>query len=384
MILLREVGEDVAFPDCCERKEEEMRIPLKTITLLSFLVAVQSLTAQQAVPPPLLSPAPLLGIGKDEQGRPIPFGVPPYYSPDTPLGNGPYKAVMATDPGLPEHVFYYPANIDASGKLPIISWGNGGCIHAGNRFRVFLTEIASHGFLVISAGTMGHVSLEVGPQENPEVRKPGAPPAPPTGQPLPNNDPSAAWRSVRSNADHLKKAIDWAIAENGRPGSKFYGKLDAGKVAVAGQSCGGGLAAEAAADPRVTTVAMFNSAVSLSSQPGAQGDPAENKRQAQARLDAFHSPTLVLTGDEALDILYSAGAETFKYLSKAPIFYAWEEKLQHIGTYGFPGGGSIGRIATDWFMWQLKGDSQAARMFQGTDCTLCREPTWHVQKKNMK
>jgi hypothetical protein len=363
--------------------EQHMKNFLRILMVVTAALPAASVLAQSMWPPVPLSPAPLLGIGRDDQGRPIPFGVPPYYTPETPLGNGPYKAVMATDPSLPEHVLYYPANLDAAGKLPIISWGNGGCIHAGNRFRVFLTEIASHGFLVISAGTMGHVSLEVGPQENPEVRKPWETPAPATGQPLPN-DPSAAWRSVRSNADHLIKAIDWAIAENGRQDSKFHGKLDVSKIAVAGQSCGGGLAAQAAADPRVTAVGMFNSAVSLTPNAGANTDPVQFRDQAQARVDAIHSPTIILTGDEDLDILYTAGRQTFNYLSKVPVFYAWQEKLQHIGTYSFPGGGSIGRIATDWFMWQLKGDQQAARMFQGADCTLCREPTWYVQKKNMK
>ena len=66
-----------------------------------------------------------------------------------------------------------------------------------------------------------------------------------------------------------------------------------------------------------------------------------------------------------------------------PVFYAWQEGLQHIGTYGAPGGGSLGRIGIDWFKWRLKGDEEAARMFRGRDCTLCREPTWHVQKKNI-
>lgn len=361
-----------------------MKTVFRLLTLAIVVLAAASALAQSMWPPVPLSPAPLLGIGRDDQGRPIPFGVPPYYPPETPLGYGPYPAVMATDPSLPEHVFYYPANLEAAGKLPIISWGNGGCIHAGNRFRVFLTEIASHGFLVISAGTMGHVSLEVGPQENPAVRKPWEPPAPPTGQALPGNDPSAAWRSARSNVGHLKQAIDWAVAENGRRGSRFFGRLDTGKISVAGQSCGGGLAAEAAADPRVTAVGIFNSAVRITPQPGAQGDPAESRRQAQARLDGIHSPTLILTGDENLDILYLAGLESFSYLSKVPIFYAWQEGLQHIGTYSFPAGGSIGRIGTEWFKWQLKGDAQAARMFEGADCMLCREPTWYVQKKNMK
>ena len=41
-------------------------------------------------------------------------------------------------------------------------------------------------------------------------------------------------------------------------------------------------------------------------------------------------------------------------------------------------------VAVNWYKWQLKDDKDAARMFSGPDCVLCREPTWHVQKKNMK
>ena len=108
-------------------------------------VLLAGATAAQAP----LSPAPRLGLGKDVDGRPLPFGVPPYFTPDTPLGGGPHPAIMTTDPGLPEHVIYRPANLAAAGRLPIVSWGNGACMHAGNRFREFLTEIASHGFLVI-------------------------------------------------------------------------------------------------------------------------------------------------------------------------------------------------------------------------------------------
>jgi hypothetical protein len=362
-----------------------MKLHSMVLALAATLVAGQA-PAQPANPPAPLT-APLLGIGKDDFGRPIPFGVPPYYTPETPLGSGPYKAVMATEGSLPQHVLYYPANVPAAaGKLPVIAWGNGGCIHAGNRFRVFLTEIASHGFLVISAGTMGHVSLEVGPQENPVVRRPGDPPPPPATAP-PANDPSAPWRAVRSNADHLRQAIDWAVAENSRPGSRFYGRLDVENVGVAGQSCGGGLALAVAGDPRVKTVGVFNSGSRLTIQPNQPnpggGDPAAAIAQAKTRLDAVHSAVLILTGDERLDIAYQGGRETFGYLSKPPVFYAWQEGLQHIGTYSFPGGGSIGRIGSDWFKWRLRGDQEAGRMFTGANCTLCREPSWRVQKKNL-
>ncbi len=374
-----------------------MRISSKALVFLILVAAAQPLAAQQNAPQAPLSPAPLLAIGKDAQDRAIPFGIPPYYTPDTPLGSGPYKAIMATDPSLPEHVLYYPANMDAAGKLPIISWGNGACIHAGNRFRGFLTEIASHGFLVISAGRMGHASLEVGPQENPAVSPPGAAPAAPTARGAapaqPSQpaaiDPSAPWRALRSNADHLKQAIDWAIAENSRPGSKFYGKLNATKIAVGGQSCGGGLATQVAADPRVTAVGIFNSGSRLTAAappgPGGSGtDPAEARKRAQAQLDAIHTPILYLTGEEKLDIAYPGGRDSFGYLTKVPAIWAWEEGLAHIGTYGAPNGGAIGRIASDWYRWQLRGENEAAKMFVGANCTLCREPGWHVQQKNIK
>ena len=367
-----------------------MRRVLTMMVMAGVALACQPAAAQGArstattaqVP---LSPAPLLGIGKDLEGRPIPFGVPPYHPPETPLGSGPLKAVMIAEPDLPEHIVYRPANLASAGKLPIIAWGNGACIHAGNRFRSFLTEVASHGFLVISAGRMGHEALEVGPQENPRVLLPGqpAPPPAPPAAPIPN-DRTATWRAMRSNADHLKQAIDWAIAENGRAGSPLQGRIDTTKVAVAGQSCGGGLATTAAADPRVTTVAILNSGTRLVPPPGNTTPPAEYRAQGEARLNGIHSPVLLLTGDQKLDSAYTGGQDTFAYLSRVPVFLAWQDGLGHIATYGAPNGGSVGRIASDWFKWRLKGDQQAGRMFSGPNCTLCREPTWHVQKKNMR
>ena len=360
---------------------------------MKVLVSALALAAALAAQPVLAQPAPLAPApvidrdAKDAQGRPLPFGYQPYRAPATPLGSGPYKAVMEADPGLPEHIIYYPADIAAAGKLPVMAWGNGACIHAGNRFRPFLTEVASQGILVISAGRMGHQNLEVGAQENPAVLRPGqTPPAAAPAAPI-VNDPTAPWRAMRSNADHLKQAIDWAVAENTRPGSKFYGRIDTSKVGVGGQSCGGGLATTVAADPRVTAVGIFNSGTRLTPGGGAPGganaSPAEIRALGQARLDAIHSPTLILTGDENLDIAYVGGRDSFGYLSKVPVFYAWQDGLQHIGTYGAPNGGSLGRIGAAWYAWQLRGDATAGRMFVGPDCLLCREPTWHVQKKNM-
>ena len=84
-------------------------------------------------------PAPVLGPLKDADGRPLPFGVPVYHKPDVRLGTGPFKAIMAEDASLPDPTLYYPADFAPAGKLPIIAWGNGACLNAGNRFRIMLT-----------------------------------------------------------------------------------------------------------------------------------------------------------------------------------------------------------------------------------------------------
>jgi hypothetical protein len=90
---------------------------------MDFLVAIVLTTTAADAPAPL-SPAPMLGLGKDADGRPLPFGVPPYFAPETPLGGGPFKAVMTTDPGLPEHVIYHIR--PTSRPRPIVSCGNAG------------------------------------------------------------------------------------------------------------------------------------------------------------------------------------------------------------------------------------------------------------------
>ncbi len=74
--------------------------------------------------------------------------------PGTTPGSGPYKAVMEMDAGLPDHTIYRPEDLSAlnGAKLPIVVWGNGACVNAGNAFSSFLTDISSYGYLVIALG----------------------------------------------------------------------------------------------------------------------------------------------------------------------------------------------------------------------------------------
>ena len=71
-------------------------------------------------------------------------------------GTGAFPAIKAVDPAFPGHVVYRPADLGKLGgrRLPIVLWGNGGCTDDGAAQRLFLEEIASHGYLVIAPGAI--------------------------------------------------------------------------------------------------------------------------------------------------------------------------------------------------------------------------------------
>jgi hypothetical protein len=281
-----------------------------------------------------------------------------YVSPETPQGTGPYKAIMATDSGAPEFVLYYPANLSALGarKMPILLWGNGSCTYAGNKFRNFLTEIASHGYLALGGGPMGTPANETITMASNNWTPSAIGPRPPQRPVDPNR--------VQVTVELLGKGIDWAVAENSRHGSKFFGKLDTSAVAVMGQSCGAGLASNFGDDPRVKTIGLWSGANA-------------NER------GKYRVPTLYISGDETYDVAYGRSLEDFKAVATVPIFHAWRKGLTHLGTYRQHQGGELAPIATAWLDWQLRGDQTAAKWFKGADCKLCKDPNWHVSKKQI-
>ena len=339
---------------------------MKRLIGLAALAAISAASTAALAQAP---PAPVLAKGLDSAGRPLPFGRAPRLAPETPLGSGKFKAVMATDDSLPAHVLYYPANLKAAGKLPVVAFGNGACINAGNRFRSFLTEIASHGYLVSANGVMANPELEVGPQENPRVRQPGEPPpAPP-----PPRDPNAPQRAPGTTTpSQLTESIDWATKANADPKSRFYRRIDTTKVAVMGQSCGGVQALNVAGDPRITTLMIWSSGV---------GMIPNNPPDAQKVLGSVHTPIAFIHGDQVHDVAYPASVANTQSLTNVPVFEGWQDGMTHIGTYGAKDGGFFGKIAVDWLDWRLKGDAKATKMFKGRDCMLCNSPSWHITKK---
>jgi dienelactone hydrolase len=102
--------------------------------------------------------------------------------------------------------------------MPVFVWGEGGCIADGQGFLAMLTEISSHGILVLASGA-------------------------PSG-------------SGSTTSALLKTSIDWITTGAGKA---KYRSLDSTRIAIAGQSCGGLEAYDLANDTRVSAIGIFNS-----------------------------------------------------------------------------------------------------------------------------
>src|SRR6185295_20133067 len=65
--------------------------------------------------------------------------------------SGPYPIVIEHDQHLQTHTIYRPASLGPA-KHPVVVWGEGACVKNGLTFPEFLSESASHGFVVIADG----------------------------------------------------------------------------------------------------------------------------------------------------------------------------------------------------------------------------------------
>lgn len=276
-------------------------------------------------------------------------------------GTGPYPAIYESDPGLPTHTVYRAKNLRAvKGRMPLLSWGNGACANNGLAHKNYLLEIASHGFLAIA----------IGPPANPPPARtePGATtPRPPATGPA-------------TKSTQLIDAINWAIAENGRKGSPYYKKIDTGRIAVMGMSCGGIQTYAVATDPRIRMLGIWNSGI-LKTPIRPNAPIMEDVRKDQ--LDKLRTPIFYVMGDKS-DIAFENGLDDFNRVTKVPSIHMYRDGVGHGGTYGQPNGGEFGKVGVALLKWQLKGDKESGRMFLGDRCGFCQDSAWHVSKKGYK
>jgi hypothetical protein len=282
--------------------------------------------------------------------------------PDTP-GTGAFPAMKEEIASLPRHVVYRPKDLSAFGrtKLGVVAWGNGGCSDDAASSRFHLLEIASHGYLVLASGR-----ILSGPGAPPRVPRPATEPRPAT--------PQGQLPPPRTQVSDLTDAVDWALAENQRAGSPYFGRIDAAQIAFSGWSCGGVQALQVAKDPRVTTLVIHNSGV-LNAGPTTMTGTSVGKEV----LQTLHTPVIYIEGGPT-DIAYANGMDDFNRITHVPAAIA-NLPVGHGGTFNEPNGGAAASVAVSWPNWQLRGDAQSAKRFIGEDCGLCKDAQWTLQRK---
>jgi dienelactone hydrolase len=270
-------------------------------------------------------------------------------------GDGPYPATKRQIDGPPGFVAYYPADLPALGKhkLPLYIFGNGACSEDGASARHHLLEIASHGYLAVALGGVFSgpgitVTAESLRQHNSKTRSAG-----------------------------LGQAIDWAVAENKRADSPFFGRLDTKRIALSGYSCGGIQALKYAGDPRVTTFVIMNSGILDKPMPQVSEMTAD-----KSLLDKISVPILYVLGGPR-DIAYPNGMDDFRRLPRVPAAVI-NTDVTHAGTYDEPNGGRAALAVLAWLDWRLRGDRNAAKWFEGPDCKICKDPAWSIERRNIR
>jgi predicted alpha/beta-hydrolase family hydrolase len=243
------------------------------------------------------------------------------------------------------YTLYRPADL-GHGRLPVVVFGNGACRHLSNgEYTASLTLLAAHGFLVVAVGAFDEpVTAE-------------------NGSPLP---------------EVITDGITWAQRENRRRGSALRGRIDTGRVAVAGHSCGGIEALVAGSDPRVASVLSLDSGFFAD---GTLGYGREN-------LANLHTPALFLDGGPS-DIAYANSTANFAQVT-VPAVQATNPAAGHVGFWtGLRDGTNdvtmqqeAVTVLVNWLDFTLNGNRTARAYFLGQDCGLCTTPGWTVAARN--
>lgn len=230
---------------------------------------------------------------------------------------GPFAVVSeALDAG---HTVFRPADLGGA-EHAVIIWGNGtGGTPAD--YAPLLRHLASYGFVVAAA----------------------------------NTEWSGSGKEMLDGARTL-------VAENARPGSVYFGRIDTAHIGASGHSQGGGGAIAAGADPLVTTTVPI--------APGPLG-----------WVPSLHGPVLFLGGQFDLVVAPLLLVIPRYYAAyRVPAVYGELAGATHLTGTG-DGGGFRGAL-TAWFRYWLTGDQQAKAAIFGSPSTFSTGATWSKVLRN--
>lgn len=241
----------------------------------------------------------------------LPIGVETFMEPDE--INAELLNVREIDYAL--YTIFRPACMKEGETYPVITWANGTC-GLTHGYAPLLATVASHGFVVIAS--------------------------------------NSTWTGTAPTDTVQVRALDYAEALNEDPDSIFYHHLDLDRIGAMGHSQGAGATVDAASDPRIRALILWN------------GGTSEDK------------PFLNVSGDRDVnkDITPESMAEETDAASQAGAWVYYHQVLE-------TGGSSTGHLvlmeqpervtemAVAWWKYMLNDDPEAKKMFVGGDCGLC-------------
>jgi hypothetical protein len=252
-----------------------------------------------------------------------------------PSAAGPYKVVTENDVGpeagvaeddgtVPRFTLFRPDTLSPGGLChPVVTWGNGTGA-TPNLYRSLLSNLASHGFVVI-----GSNSENVG-----------------QGDPKP-----------------MLVGVTWVLEQNEDPSSVLYHHIDVTHIGATGHSQGAFATSSASGDSHITTNVPIEGA------------------QVQRNL---HGPALFFCGGMD-DVVGCDGAKSaLNAITTLPAMYAEYLSVDHGSWLGRGNKPSVVEsVVTAWMRVHLMADESLKPWFYGASCTLCTDSGWVIEQKNM-
>ena len=236
-------------------------------------------------------------------------------------------AGQGADGGAPvAFTLFRPTDLAQGGLChPVITWGNGTGT-TPSIYRVLLTHLASHGFVVIASNS-------------PNVAQ-GTPPP-------------------------MVAGVTWVLEQNADPTSELYQRIDTTHVGATGHSQGGFATTTAGTDSHILTIAPIAGATATRN---------------------LHGPALLLCGGMDTTVPCSTIMAAFTGITNQPVMLADQLAATHAGWISFRAGtlNPYEVAVTAWMRVQLMGDTSLRSMFYGPSCTLCTNTAvWQVMQKMM-
>lgn len=245
----------------------------------------------------------------------------------------------------PRFNVFRPADLSQPGfKLPVVVWGNGGCLRSDFLWAGMFQRWASAGFVVLSL-TGGS----------------GAP-----------DDLLGMALAGATDASHQRQLIDWVEAQNAS--GPYAGMLDLERIIVAGNSCGGETAIGAAAlDDRIAGIFVLSG----SSAIGASSP------EVMAEIKV---PLGFVVGSATEDMAAAPALGDYQALGDGIAGmivnrFEGDHFLISAGDTILP---EIGEIALNWMVLVLYGTQQAYDALTSANvCDSCTPGWWTLQGKNL-